>query len=97
MQAKDGGMLCLHATQQWPIRSHSLSALASGREVEYRGPSSHQGHCKKMLHKYQRLLHASSKELDAVGSQASERPEMCISCNMAIQIKLFIAACTNLP
>lgn len=68
-------MLCLHATQHWPIRSHSLSAFASGRE--HRGLSPPQEHCKKLLHKYQRLLHASSKELDAMGSQASEGPEMC--------------------
>lgn len=82
-------MLCLHATQQQPVRNLWLSALASGREVEHRGLSPPQGHCKKMLHKYQRLLRTSSKDLDAVGSQASERPEMCPPCNMAIQIKLF--------
>lgn len=51
----------------------------------------------KMLHKYQRPLCTSSMELDAVGSQASERPEVCTPCNVAIQTRLFIAACTNLP
>lgn len=46
--AKGQRLLGLRATRQWSIGRHSLSALASGREVQHRESlSPPQGHCKK--------------------------------------------------